>query len=136
MKKEEVRLHYSISRNLAETAKAFGINESTVRGLIKAPPVLDNVKHSSKCNFPGAGWRLNYPVEQDDKLITWILALQDLHFPVFVLSFREKEKLLIQPDNPSFPASCGWVDKFLTRHKLALQSRTWIKSNTSILIKF
>ena len=29
-KKEEVRLHYSISGNFAETAKAFGINESTV----------------------------------------------------------------------------------------------------------
>ena len=34
-KKEEVRLHYSISGKIAQTAKTFGINESTVWGIIK-----------------------------------------------------------------------------------------------------
>ena len=41
-KKEEVLLHYSVNGNFAETAKVFGINESTVRGMIKARPVPDN----------------------------------------------------------------------------------------------
>ena len=49
--KKEVRLHYSINGNFAETAKVFGIIESTVRGMIKARPVRDNIKLSSKCSF-------------------------------------------------------------------------------------
>ena len=51
--KKEVRLHYSVNGNFAETPKVFGINESTVRGMIKACPVPANIKLSSKCNFPG-----------------------------------------------------------------------------------
>ena len=36
--------------------------------LVKALPVPDNVKLSSKCNFPGVGRRLNYPLEIDELL--------------------------------------------------------------------
>ena len=43
-------------------------------------PVPNNIKLSSKCNFPGAGRPLTYPVELDDKLLTWILALWDIYF--------------------------------------------------------
>ena len=71
----KVRLNYSVNRNFGEIAKEFGINESMMRGTIKARPVPANIKFLSKCNFPGAGWRLTYPVELDDGLLTWILAL-------------------------------------------------------------
>lgn len=125
-KKKEVRLHYSDSGNFAEAAKPFGINESTMRGMIKAPPVPDIVKLSSKCNFPGAGWPLNYPLELDDELLTWILLLHDLYFSVSVLSFQERAKLVIKPHNPSFFASHDWVDTFLAWHKLGRQARTSI----------
>ena len=74
-KGEEVCLHCSINGNFAETAKVFGINESTVRGMIKAHLVPDNIKLSSKCNFPGAWRPLTFPVELDDEMLTWILAL-------------------------------------------------------------
>ena len=43
-------------------------------------PVPNNIKLSSKCNFPGAGRPLTYPVELDDELLTWILALWDICF--------------------------------------------------------
>lgn len=79
-KKKEVRLHYSVSGNFAEAAKPFGINESTMRGMIKAPPVPDIVKLSSKCNFPGAGWPLTYTVELDDELLVWIMDFGLIRF--------------------------------------------------------
>ena len=120
---KEVRLHYSINGNFAETAKVFGINESTVRGMVKARPVPDNIKLSSKCYSPGKWRPLIFPVELDDEILTWILALWGLHFSVSVLRFQKKAKLLIQLHNPSFSANCVWVNKFFTQHNLALQAR-------------
>ena len=124
-KKEEIRLHYSVSGSYCETARAFDINGSTVRGIIDAS-VPDKIKPSSKGNFLGAGRPLTYPIELDDELLKWMFVLKDCHFPMSVMSLQEKEKLLIQPHNPSFNASRGWVRKFFNRHKLALRSRTSI----------
>ena len=121
--KKEVHLHYSLNGNFAETAKLFGINESTVRGMIKALPVPDDIKLSSKCNFPGTWRPLIFPVELDDEILTWILALWGLHFSVSVLRFQKKAELLIQLHNPSFTANCVWVNKFFTQHNLALRAR-------------
>ena len=39
MKKQEIRLHYAASENYAETGRAFGLNESTVRGVVAAHPI-------------------------------------------------------------------------------------------------
>ena len=105
--KKEVRLHYSINGNLAKTAKVFCVNESTVRGMIKARPVPDKIRLSSKCNFLGTWQPLIFPVELDDEMLTWILALWDLHLPVSLLRFQKKAKLLMQLHNPSFSANCG-----------------------------
>ena len=116
--KKEVRAYITL---LMETF--FGINESTVRGMIKAHPAPDDIKHSSKCNFPGTWRPLIFPVELDDEILTWILTLWGLHFSVSVLRFQKKAKLLIQLHNPSFSANCGWVNKFFTRHNLALRAR-------------
>ena len=109
---KEVRLHYSINGNFAETAKVFGINESTVRGMVKARPVPDNIKLSSKCYSPGKWRPLIFPVELDDEILTWILALWGLHFSVSVLRFQKKAKLLIQLHNPSFSANCVGLINF------------------------
>ena len=113
--KKEVRLHYSMNGNFVWCKR--------VRGMIKARPVPNNIKHSSKCNFPGTWRPLIFPIELDDEILTWILALWDLHFSVSVLRFQKKVKLLIQLHNPSFSANCGWVNKFFTRHNLALRAR-------------
>ena len=67
---KEVRLHYSINGNFVETAKVFGINKSTVQEMIKARPVPDNKKHSSKFSFPGTWRPLIFPVELDDEIRT------------------------------------------------------------------
>ena len=85
-KKEEVRLHYSISGKYCETARAFDINESTDQRIIDARLLPDKMKLSSKCNFPGAGRPLTYPIKLDDELRKWIFVLRDLHFPVSVMS--------------------------------------------------
>ena len=105
-KKEEVRLHYSISGSYCETARTFDINELTVRGMIDARPLPDKINLSIKYNFPGTGRPLTYPNE----LLKWIFVLRNLHFfAVLVMSFQEKTKL---------------VRKFFNRHKLALRVRT------------
>ena len=115
----KIKKKYAYIALLMETL--FGINESTVRGMIKARPVPDNIKHSSKCNFPGT-WRPPiFPVELDDEIMTRILTLWGLHFCVrFEIS---KERF------PSFSANCGWVNKFFTRHNLALRARISISQN-------
>ena len=51
----------------------FGINEPMVS--IKAHLVPDNIKLSNKCNFPGTCRPLIFPVEPDDEMLTWILAI-------------------------------------------------------------
>ena len=42
-KKAEMRLHYSTTGNFRETARAFNLNESTVRGIIKTCPVAGKI---------------------------------------------------------------------------------------------
>ena len=84
---------------------------------------------------------MSYPVELEDQLIKRILVLRDLNFPVSILALQEKAKNLIQPGNPEFKASCGWIEKFFNRHKLSLRSRTSISQKLpsqleSVLTKF
>ena len=57
-KKTEIRLHYSTTGNFRETARAFNLDESTVRGIIKARPVAGKIILSKKQNFPGATFEL------------------------------------------------------------------------------
>ena len=78
-KKEEIRLHYSVSGSYCETGRAFDINESTVQGIIDAS-VPDKIKPSSKGNFLGAGRPLTYPIELDDELLKWIFVIKGLPF--------------------------------------------------------
>ena len=62
IKKQEIRLHYAASGNYAEKGRAFGLNESTVRGVIGVHPLADK-RLSSKGNAQGAGRPLSYPVK-------------------------------------------------------------------------
>ena len=140
-KKAETRLHYSTTGNFRETARAFNLNESTVREIIKTRPVAGKIILSKKQNFPGAGRPLSYPVELEDQLLKWILVLRDLNFPVPILALQEKAKNLIQPGNPEFKASRGWIEKFFNRHKLSLRSCTLASQKLpsqleSVLTKF
>ena len=42
-KKIDMRLHYSTTGNFRDTARAFNLNESTVRGIIKTCPVAGKI---------------------------------------------------------------------------------------------
>ena len=82
------------------------------------------VKLIDKGNRSGAGRPITYPLEVENDLIRWILELRDLHVPVSVLALQEKAKGVVQPHNPDFNATRGWVAKFFQRNRLSLHSRT------------
>ena len=134
-------LHYSTTGNFRETTRAFNLNESTVRGIIKTCPVAGKIILSKKQNFPGAGRPMSHPVELEDQLIKWILVLRNLIFPVSILALQDKATNLIQPGNPESKASRVWIEKFFNRHKLSLRSRTSVSQKLSsqlesVLTKF
>ena len=139
-----MRLHYSTTGNFRETARAFNLNKSTVRGIIQTRPVAGKIILSEKQNFPGAGRPLSYPGELEelgDQLIKWILVLRDLNFPVSILALQEKAKNLIQPGNPEFKASRDCIEKFFNSHKICLRSRTSVNQKLlsqleSVLTRF
>ena len=56
-KKTEVRLHCSISGNYCKAARAFDINESTVRGMIDVRPLPDKMKLSSISKICERDWK-------------------------------------------------------------------------------
>ena len=58
--KLEIREHYLFTENYAATAKEFGVNESTVRTIVKT--LTRNGKLNDKGNHSGAGRPLTYPL--------------------------------------------------------------------------
>ena len=117
-----MREHYALTKSYTESAKAFHVHESTLRNIVKTPGRA--VKLSDKGNRSGAGRPITYPLEVENDLIRWILELRDLYVPVSVLALQEKAKGVVQPHNPDFNASRGWVAKLFQRHRLSLHSRT------------
>ena len=109
-----MREHYALTKSYTESAKAFHVHESTLRNIVKTPGRA--VKLSDKGNRSGAGRPITYPLEVENDLIRWILELRDLYVPVSVLALQEKAKGVVQPHNPDFNASRGWVVKFFQRH--------------------
>ena len=122
--KREIREHYLLTQNYAATAKEFGVNESTVRTIVKT--TTRNGKLNDKGNHSGAGRPLTYPLEVEEDILSWLLELRDLHILVSILTLQEKAKRVVRPHNPTFNASRGWVEKFFMRHRLSLLSRTSI----------
>ena len=112
--KLKIREHYLLMQNYATTAKEFGVNESTVRTIVKTP--TRNCKLNDKGHHSGAGRPLTYPLEVEKDILSWLLELRDLHVPVSILTLQEKTKRVVHPCNPTFNASCGWVERFFARH--------------------
>ena len=111
-----------LTQNYAATAKEFGVNESTVRTIVKTP--TENGKLNDKGNHSGAGRPLTYPLEVEKDILSWLLELRDLHVPVSILTLQEKAKRVVRPHNPTFNASRDWVEKFFARHQLSLLNQT------------
>ena len=63
---------------------------------------------------------LSYPRETDQAVAEWVRKQQEAGERVTFSKLRNYAKKLIQPENPSFNASVGWVTPFLLRHNLDL----------------
>ena len=128
-KKLEV-VAYRREHSETEASRQFGVPRSTIygwRNLDKEPIE----KSQKKGKFPmskkgklmkkGAGRPISYKQEIEDELITWVLRQRDLQIPVRRQDIQLKAMELISPDNPSFKASNGWMNKFMRRHSLSLR---------------
>ena len=120
--KLEIREHYLLTQNYAATAKEFGVNESTVRTIVKTP--TRNGKLNDKGNHSGVDRPLTYPLEIEKDILSWLLELRDLPVLVSILTLQENPKRVVCPHNPTFNASRGCFEKFFPRHRLSLLSRT------------
>ena len=114
--------------NYQEIARAFQLQDSTVRKICKAAPPEKSESHQGfkggkawKGNAKGAGRLLSYPASIDEELLSWLLIMNDLHLPVSILALQKKAKSLILPHNPCFEASRGCVRHFRERNNIAPQ---------------
>ena len=132
-KKEEIKHFYVACGNYQEIARAFQLQDSTVRKICKAAPPEKSESHQGfkggkawKGNAKGAGRPLSYPASIDEELLSWLLIMNDLHLPVSILALQKKAKSLILPPNPCFEASRGWVRQFKERHNLTLRKNIFV----------
>ena len=73
---------------------------------------------------PGAGHPVSYTVDLDQKIAEWIHVQRDLQIPVSIVSVMNYAYSLVNPVNPEFKASRGWVFSFFLRHNLSLRAKT------------
>ena len=113
--------------NSREIARAFQLQDFTVCKICTAAPPEKSESRQGlkeekvwKGNAKGAGRPRSYPAFIDVELLSWLLIMNDLHLPVFILALQKKAKSLILPHNLCFEASRGWVHQFKERHNLAL----------------
>ena len=130
-KKEEIKHFYVACGNYQETARAFQLQDSTVRKICKAAPPEKSESHQGfkggkawKGNAKGSRRPLSYPPSIDEELLSWLLIMNDLHLPVSILALQKKAKSLILPHNPCFEASRGWVSQFRSAKKYIFVSKT------------
>ena len=83
--------------NYRETARAFQLQDSTVRKICKAAPPEKSESQSFKGgkawkgNAKGAGRQLSYPTSIDEELLGWLLIMNDIHLPVSILAYRKRQ---------------------------------------------
>ena len=128
-KKEEIKHFYLACGNHIETARAFQLQDSTVRKICKAAPPEKSESHQG---FKGGNaWKGNAKgTRRPEELLSWLLIMNDLHLPVSILALQKKAKSLILPHNPCFEASRGWVCQFKERNNLALWKKQLCVKNS------
>ena len=84
LKKKEIKHFYLACGNYRETARAFQLQDSTVRKICKAAPPEKSESHQGfkggkawKGNAKGAGSPLSYPAYIDEELSSWLLIMND-----------------------------------------------------------
>ena len=129
-KKELIAKSYRSLGSYAAAAREFGINESTVRKILKQSKAERNNQGkivggaSFRGNKKGGGRPLSYPKSVEESLLEWIFVVIDRHLPLSSRMVCKKAKELVAPHNPNFNATRGWFDKFICRNKLSLRKRT------------
>ena len=122
-------LAYVKANSQSNAAEHFGIPRTTIsswKGLDQAPKASAKNKkgqHLSKV----FGRCLSYPQNVDQDIVCWILQRRDLQLPVQRQDICRYAKTVILQHNPSFKASAGWLEKFMTRHSLCLRRATSIQ---------
>ena len=122
-------LQYVSKFSESEASCHFGIPRTTIqgwKGLDKQPNKKKSLKKKGK-NKCGAGRPITYGEDLDMALYQWILEMRDLNMPVQNSRIKQKAIEIIQPTNPSFKASAGWLTRFKTRHSLVLRRQTSVQ---------
>ena len=81
-------------------------------------------------------WLYRYDQSIDSFLKEWVIQKMAMGKDWHSIrdEFKRKAMEMILPYNPNFQASCGWLIKFLTRHKLTLNRATRNNSKQTILL--
>ena len=97
-KEEEIKRFYLACRNYRETARAFQLQDSTVRKICKAAPPEKSESHQGfkggkawKENVKGSRRPLSDPPSIDEELLSWLLIMNDLHLPVSILALQKRQ---------------------------------------------
>ena len=119
--KQEV-VNYAKETTVREAARKYSVPRSTVQVWCKHGH-SKREKRSPGEKGGGGGRRLSYSNETDEKLYQWVMKQQENGTPVTRDAIQQQARLLIRDECPDFKASSGWVEKFLTRHNLCIQTR-------------
>lgn len=118
--KQEV-VNYAKETTVREAARKYSVPRSTVQVWCKHGH--SKREKRSPGERSGGGRRLSYSNETDEKLYQWVMKQQENGTPVTRDAIQLQARSLIQSECPEFKASSGWVEKFLTRHNLCIQTR-------------
>jgi hypothetical protein len=111
-KKFEVLEYINAGHMDADAGRHFGIARTTIRswkGMECEPKQRIASKLKGKHAKKGSGRPLLYSVSQEDQLVQWILESRSLQLPKQSKTIQRKAMALIQPTNPEFRASDGWL---------------------------
>lgn len=96
----------------ADAARHFGVARTIIqawKGIKCEPKQRITAKVKGKHAKKGSGRPLLYSVSQEDQLVQWILESRSLQLPKQSKTIQRKAMALIQPTNPEFRASDGWL---------------------------
>ena len=75
-----------------------------------------SVQRGKGGRITGGGRKLSYAQDTDSQIIQWIMEQRDLHLPVTPDCIMDHARSCVQPNHPTFQATRGWLEKFMTRH--------------------
>ena len=103
-------MEYAKQYSMYQACKHYKLSAGTVWPWVK----LDFSKESCVVyRSTGAGRKLSYPIEKENKLVQWVLEQRDVHLAVSVEHIIDQAVLMIQPVCPKFKGTRGWAQKFM-----------------------